>query len=79
MFSVAGLNRSSPSSFPGKAEQQFVNSSKIVKFLLKTIDGIAGRPGLAILRATYTSAKIREHKGSISSHWLYGQLLLTRF
>ena len=79
LVSAAGSNSRGPTSIIGWVEHQSTNSSKLMKFLLKTNDGRGGRPGWDILSATYTSAKTREHKGSISSHCLYGQLLLTRF
>ena len=77
--SMAGSNRKGPSSIQGRAKHLHVTSSEIVKILLRTNDGRGGRPGWAILSATYALAKIWERKGSISSHCLYGQLLLTRF
>ena len=68
-----------PVQFLGGQNTVSVNSSEIVKFLLKTNDGRGGRPGSAILSGNYASAKTQECKGSISSHCFYGQLLLTRF
>ena len=81
VVSAAGSNHNhkGPSSVLGRTEHHSVNSSEIVKFLLKTNDGRGGRPGSAILSANYASAKTQECKGSISSHCFYGQLLLTRF
>ena len=73
------LNCSVHSLIPGRAERDSVNSSEIVKFLLKTNDEKSGRPCWAILSVTYASAKTWERKGSISSHCSYGQLLLTFF
>ena len=72
------LNCSVHSLIPGRAERDSVNSSEIVKFLLKTNDEKSGRPGWAI-SVTYASAKTWERKGSISLHCSYGQLLLTFF
>ena len=46
--SATALNRRSLSPIPGKAEYHSVNSSKIVKFLLKINDGRGERPGWAI-------------------------------
>ena len=69
--------RRRPSPIPRRAKHHFVNSSGIVKFLLKTSDGRDERPGWDILSATYVSAKTWERKGSISSHCLYGQALCT--
>ena len=77
MDSATALNRRRPNPIPGREEHRSVNSSGIVKFLLKTNDGRGERPGWDILRATYVSAKTRERKGSISSHCLYGQALCT--
>ena len=79
VVSAAGSNHKGPSSILGRTEHRSVNSSEIVKFLLKTNDGRGGRPDWAILSATYASVKIRERKGSISSHCLYGKLLFTCF
>ena len=76
IFATA-LNRRPPSPIPRRAEHHSVNSSEIVKFLLKTNDGRDERPGWGILSATYVSAKIREQKGGISSHCLYRQALCT--
>ena len=75
--SATALNRRQPSPIPWRAEHHSLNSSKIVKFLLKTNDGRVERPGWAILSATYVSATTRERKGSFSSHCLYGQALCT--
>ena len=77
VYSSAELNRRDLSSISGRAECHPVNSSEIVIFLLKTNDGRGGRRGWAILSDTCASAESRERKGSISSHCLYGQLLLT--
>ena len=63
--SAIALNRRRPSPIPRRAEHHSVNSSEIVKFLLKTNDGRGERPVSAILSATYVSAKTRECKGSI--------------
>ena len=79
VVSAAGSNHKGPSSILGRTEHRSVNSSEIVKFLLKTNDGRGGRPGSAILSGNYASAKTQECKGSISSHCFYGQLFLTRF
>ena len=76
IFATA-LNRRPPSPIPRRAEHHSVNSSEIVKFLLKTNDERDERPGWAILSGTYVSAKTRECKGSISSHCLHGQALCT--
>ena len=76
--STAGSNRSGPRSIPKRAKHRSANSFEIVTFLLKTNDGRGGRPGWAMLSATYASAKTRERSGSISSHCLNGELLLTR-
>ena len=78
-ISAAGSNRRGTSLIPRSTGHQLVNYSEIVKFFLKTNDGRYGRPGCGILSATYASAKTWRRKGSISSHCLYGQLLLTRF
>ena len=48
-----------------------MNSSEIVKFLLKTNHGRDGRPDWAILCATYATAKTRDNEESIASHCLY--------
>ena len=77
MDSATALNRRRPNPIPGREEHRSVNSSGIVKFLLKANDGRVEKPGWAILSATYLLAKIRERKGSISSHCLYGQALCT--
>ena len=63
--SAIALNRRRPSPIPRRAEHHFVNSSEIVKFLLKTNDGRGERPVSAILSATYVSAETWECKGSI--------------
>ena len=79
VVSKAGSNYRDPSSIPGREERLITNSSENVRFLLKMCDGRGGRSGWAILSSTYASAKTQECKGSISSHCLYVQLLLTRF
>ena len=79
VVSTAGSNRRDPSLIPGRAENRSVKTSEVVKCLLKTNDERGGRSGWAILSATCASAQTQECKGSISSHCLYGQLLLTRF
>ena len=73
VVSTTTLNCTGPSSIPGKTKRKSANSSEIVEFLLKT-----NMPGYASLLG-YVSVKTCERKGSISSHCLYGQLLLTRF
>ena len=55
--STTVLNRRRPSLIPGKAEHHSVNSSEIMKFLLKTNDGRGEKSGCAMLSATYVSAK----------------------
>ena len=80
VVSKAGSNYRDPSSIPGRAEHHLIkNSSENVRFLLKMSDGRGGKSGWAILSSTYASAKTQECKGSISSHCLSVQLLLTRF
>ena len=65
MDKAAGSNYRRPSSIRGRAEYLFVNSSKIVKFLLKTNDGRGGTSDWVILSATYASAKTREREGQL--------------
>ena len=66
---AAGSNHRGPNSIPGRAEHLFVNSSKILKLLLKTNDGKDGTPDWDIMSTTYASAKFRVREG---------QLLLTQ-
>ena len=76
VVSAAGSIRRDLTSIPGRAEHRVINSSEILKFLLKTNDGRGRRPGWAILSATYASAKTRKRKGSISSHCLNGLYII---
>ena len=70
MDRAAGSNHRDSSSIPGRAEHVFVDSSKIMKFLLKTYDGRGGTSDSVILSTIYALAKTREREG---------QLLLTQY
>ena len=70
MVSAAGSNRRDLSLIPGRAEHQSVNSSEIVKFLLKTNDGRGRRPDWAIVSATMFQLKLGSARG-VSQHTAY--------
>ena len=70
VVSAAELNRRGPGSIPRRAEHQSVNSSEIVKFLLKTNDGRGGRHDWARFSATYASAETGSARG-VSHHTAY--------
>ena len=57
---AAALYCRDPSLVPQKAEDLFVNSSEILKFLWKTNNERGGRPDWAILSAAYASPKTWE-------------------
>ena len=74
---AAGSNHRDSRSIPGRAEHVFVDSSKIMKFLLKTYDRRGGTPDLVILSAIYALAKTREREGQLLlTQYLYGNCLL---
>ena len=65
------------SQFDSRGRQhQSVNSSGVVKSLLKTNNGRGGRPGWTIFSDTYASAKIRVRRRNISFHCLCGLYII---